>query len=78
MHQGTFEVEGEVTESLPNTMFRVNVIKAEDATLVGTSLLCHLSGKMRMHYIRVMPGDHVRIEMTPYDKGKGRIVYRFR
>lgn len=78
MHQGTFEVEGEVTESLPNTMFRVGVMKAEDTSLVGTSLLCHLSGKMRMHYIRVMPGDHVRIEMTPYDKEKGRIVYRFR
>lgn len=78
MHQGTFEVEGEVTESLPNTMFRVTVTKSEDASLTGASLLCHLSGKMRMHYIRVLPGDHVRIEMTPYDKEKGRIVYRFR
>ena len=62
-------VEGEVLEALPNTMFRV---KLSD----GQLLLCHLSGKMRMYRIRVLPGDKVKIETTPYDKEKGRIVYR--
>ena len=62
-------VEGEVIESLPNTMFRV---KLED----GRLLLCHLSGKMRINRIRVLPGDTVKIETTPYDVEKGRIVYR--
>jgi len=62
-------VEGEVVEALPNTMFRV---KLDD----GRLLLCHLSGKMRMYRIRVLPGDKVKLETTPYDKDKGRIVYR--
>ena len=66
-----FEVEGEVTEKLPNTMFRV---KLDD----GQMILAHLAGKMRIHHIEVMPGDKVKIETTPYDKTKGRIVYRFR
>ncbi|MDP3888474.1 MAG: translation initiation factor IF-1 [Candidatus Curtissbacteria bacterium] len=70
-HQGTIEVDGEVTEALPNTLFRV---KIQD----GTILLCHLSGKMRMHYIRILPGDKVKLEMTPYDKDKGRIVFRYK
>lgn len=70
-HQGSFEKEGVVKEALPNTLFRVEL---EDETVV----LCHLSGKMRMHYIKIMPGDRVRIEMTPYDLSKGRITYRFR
>ena len=65
------EVEGVVTEALPNTMFRVEL---ED----GRVILCHLSGKMRIHYIKVMPGDKVKVETTPYDETKGRIVYRFR
>lgn len=68
-HQGAFEKEGVVTESLPNTLFRV---KLDDDTI----LLCHLSGKMRMNFIKILPGDKVRIEMTPYDLAKGRIVYR--
>lgn len=68
-HQGTFEVEGVVLESLPNTLFR---IKLPDGRIV----LCHLSGKMRMHYIQILPGDRVKLEMTPYDLTKGRIVYR--
>jgi len=76
MHTGTYEVGGEIIEALPNTMFRVKVTSAQDESLVGTVLLCHLSGKMRMHYIRVMPGDSVKVEMTQYDKTKGRIVYR--
>lgn len=65
------EVEGVVTEALPNTMFRVEL---ED----GRIILCHLSGKMRIHYIKVMPGDRVKVETTPYDETKGRIVYRCR
>ncbi len=68
-HQGSFETEGEVLESLPNTLFRV---KLGD----GSVIICHLSGKMRMHFIKILPGDRVRIEMTPYDKTKGRITYR--
>ena len=68
-HQGSFEVEGVVKESLPNTLFRVEL---EDGSLV----LCHLSGKMRVNFIKILPGDRVRIEMTPYDKAKGRITYR--
>jgi len=70
-HQGNIEVEGEVLECLPNTLFRVTVGK-------GHVVLCHLSGKMRLNYIRIMPGDKVRIEITPYDPTKGRIVYRVR
>jgi translation initiation factor IF-1 len=68
-HQGSFEVEGKVLESLPNTLFRVEL---DD----GKVLICHLSGKMRMHFIKILPGDRVRIEMTPYDEGKGRITFR--
>lgn len=68
-HQGSIEVEGIVKESLPNTLFRVEL---ED----GNVVLCHLSGRMRMNFIKILPGDKVKIEMTPYDKGKGRIVYR--
>lgn len=70
-HQGTFETEGFVTEALPNTLFRV---KLED----GRIILCHLSGKMRIHYIRILPGDKVKVEMSPYDQTKGRIVYRYK
>lgn len=70
-HQGSFEVEGVVKESLPNTLFRVEVLS-------GDIILCHLSGKMRMNFIKILPGDKVRAEMTPYDKTKGRIVYRYK
>lgn len=76
MHQGTFEIEGVVVEALPNTMFRVKVEHAYETVQKDAIILCHLSGKMRMHYIRVMPGDRVRAEMTPYDANKGRIVFR--
>ena len=69
-HQGSFEIEGKVRESLPNTLFRVELT-------TGDIILCHLSGKMRVHFIKILPGDRVRIEMTPYDKSKGRIVYRY-
>lgn len=71
VHQGAFEVEGVVTEALPNTLFRV---KLPD----GRILLCHLSGKMRLNYIRILPGDKVKVEMTPYDLTKGRITYRLK
>lgn len=64
------EFEGEVVESLPNTTFRV---KLKDGRLV----LCRLRGKMRMYHIKVMAGDQVRVEMTPYDETKGRITQRF-
>jgi translation initiation factor IF-1 len=70
-HQGSFEKDGIVRESLPNTLFRVEL---EDGKIV----LCHLAGKMRMNFIRILPGDYVRIEMTPYDLAKGRIVRRYR
>lgn len=70
-HQGSFEVDGVVKESLPNTLFRVEIAD-------GNIVLCHLSGKMRMNFIKILPGDKVKVEMTPYDKTKGRITYRFR
>ncbi len=63
------EVNGVVSEALPNTQFRVAL---ED----GREILAHLAGKMRLHRIRVMPGDKVKLEMSPYDTNKGRIVYR--
>ncbi|MBP6045066.1 MAG: translation initiation factor IF-1 [Microgenomates group bacterium] len=63
-------VEGEVVENLPNTLFRVK-IKDSDKMI-----MCYLSGKMRKHYIKILPGDKVRIEITPYDLDRGRIVYR--
>lgn len=63
------EVRGTVTEALPNTMFRVEL---ED----GRVILATLRGKMRRHYIRILPGDKVRVEMTPYDEERGRIVWR--
>jgi len=62
-------VDGVVTEALPNTTFRV---KLND----GKEILAHLSGKMRRYFIRILPGDTVTLEMTPYDDSKGRIVYR--
>ncbi len=68
-HQGSFEIKGEVLESLPNTLFRVKVPD-------GNIIVCHLSGKMRMNFIKILPGDKVMVEMTPYDKTKGRITYR--
>lgn len=70
-HQGAIETDGEVIEVLPNTLFRVQ-------TKDGKVLLCHLAGKLRMNYIRVMPGDKVRIETTIYDKEKGRIIIRYK
>jgi translation initiation factor IF-1 len=69
------EVEGVVAENLPNARFRVTV-KIEDADQM--EILAHVSGKMRMNYIRILPGDRVRVELSPYDLTKGRIVYRYK
>ncbi len=63
-------VEGEVIENLPNTLFRVKLSENDKI------ILCYLSGKMRKNYIKILPGDKVRVEITPYDINKGRIVFR--
>lgn len=65
----SIEVEGEVTELLPNTKFRVKLPN-------GVSILAHISGKMRMHFIKILPGDKVLVEISKYDLTKGRITYR--
>lgn len=65
------EVEGEVSEALPNLMFRVDLD-------VGHQVLAHMAGKMRRHRIRVNPGDRVRVEVSPYDLTRGRLIYRYR
>lgn len=70
MEDNIMIVEGEVIENLPNTLFRVKLNDSEKV------ILCYLSGKMRKNYIKILPGDRVRIEMTPYDLNRGRIVYR--
>ena len=67
--EDVIEMQGEVTENLPNATFRV---KLEN----GHMVLGHISGKMRMHYIRILPGDKVTVQLTPYDFTKGRIVFR--
>ncbi|MGE5279436.1 MAG: translation initiation factor IF-1 [Deltaproteobacteria bacterium] len=63
------EVEGVITESLPNAMFRVELDN-------GHKILAHVSGKIRMHFIRILPGDRVKVELSPYDLTRGRITYR--
>ena len=63
------EVEGTVIEPLPNAMFRVELDN-------GHKVLAHISGKMRMHYIRILPGDRVKVELSPYDLARGRITFR--
>ncbi len=65
------EVQGTVTETLPNAMFRVRVES-------GHKILAHISGKMRMHFIRILPGDKVTVELSAYDLTRGRITYRFK
>ncbi len=65
----TIQVEGTVVELLPNTMFRVELAN-------GHRLLAHISGKMRLNFIRILPGDRVTVEMSPYDLSKGRITFR--
>nr|WRK68054.1 InfA [Phylloglossum drummondii] len=68
--QKLIDMEGVVTESLPNTMFRVRLDN-------GCQVLTHVSGRMRRNYIRILPGDRVKVESSPYDLTKGRITYRF-
>lgn len=64
------EVEGKVVDTLPNAIFKVELEN-------GATILAHVSGKIRMHYIRILPGDRVTVELSPYDLTKGRITYRF-
>lgn len=69
--QASIEQDGTITEALSNAMFRVELEN-------GHVVVAHISGKMRMHYIRILPGDKVKLEMSPYDLTKGRIVYRYK
>ena len=69
--EGTIEVEGRIVEPLPNAMFRVELDN-------GHKVLAHISGKMRQHYIRILPEDRVVVELSPYDLTRGRIVYRYK
>lgn len=71
MAKDVIEVEGLVLENLPNAMFKVELEN-------GHIILAHVSGKIRMNYIRILPGDKVTVEMSPYDLTKGRITYRFK
>ena len=71
MAKDVIEVEGVVKEALPNALFRVELTNKH-------VILAHLSGKLRMHYIRILPGDRVKVEMSPYDLTKGRITWRGR
>ena len=67
--EGNIEVEGTVLETLPNAMFRIELAN-------GHRVLAHLSGTMRMHFIKILPGDRVTVELSPYDLNRGRITYR--
>ncbi len=71
MKEDALELEGVVEEALPNTMFRIKLDN-------GHGLLGHISGKMRKHYIRILPGDRVTVEVSPYDLSRGRITYRYK
>jgi translation initiation factor IF-1 len=71
MKSKNIRVDGTVVEALPNAMFRVKLDS-------GHKLLAHISGKMRMHYIRILAGDRVTLELSPYDMTRGRIVYRYK
>lgn len=69
--QASIEQDGTIVEALSNAMFRVELQN-------GHQVVAHISGKMRMHYIKILPGDKVKLEMSPYDLSKGRIVYRYK
>ncbi len=69
--QANIEQDGVITEALSNAMFRVELEN-------GHEIIAHISGKMRMNYIKILPGDKVKIEMSPYDLSKGRITYRYK
>ena len=70
--QAVIEQDDIIVESLSNAMFRVELDK------IGAQIICTISGKMRMHYIKILPGDKVKVEMSPYDLTKGRIVFRYK
>jgi translation initiation factor IF-1 len=72
MDKNVTVVEGEILENLPNTTFKVKIEGKDEL------VLCHLSGKMRLNRIKVIPGDRVRVELTPYDERRGRIIYRIK
>lgn len=69
--QSAIEQDGTIVEALSNAMFRVELEN-------GHEIIAHISGKMRLHYIRIVPGDKIRVEMSPYDLSKGRIVFRYK
>ena len=69
--QSAIEQDGTIVENLSNAMFRVGLEN-------GVQIIAHISGKMRMHYIKILPGDKVKVEMSPYDLTKGRIVFRYK
>ena len=69
--QSAIEQDGTIVEALSNAMFRVELEN-------GHEIIAHISGKMRMHYIKILPGDRVKVEMSPYDLSKGRIVFRYK
>ena len=69
--QSAIEQEGVIVETLPNAMFKVELEN-------GHVIIAHISGKMRMHYIKILPGDRVKVEMSPYDLSKGRISFRYK
>ena len=70
-NKDVIELEGEVTEALPNALFRVKIE-------TGQTILAHISGKIRKHFIRILPGDRVKVELSPYDLSRGRITYRIK
>ena len=69
--QDVIEVEGTILEALPNAMFQVQLVN-------GHTILAHISGKIRMNFIKILPGDKVTVELTPYDLNRGRITYRYK
>ncbi|GIW64079.1 MAG: translation initiation factor IF-1 [Patescibacteria group bacterium] len=70
MKDNVIVVEGEVIENLPNTLFKVKLLNSDKV------ILCYLSGKMRKNFIKILPGDKVKVEITPYDLNRGRIIFR--
>lgn len=74
----TFTASGTILENLPNTMFRVKIEEADDPTVCGHEILCTLSGKMRINWVRLLPGDRVKCEVSNLDPTKGRVVYKLK